>query len=114
MADCLFCDFARGTKKPATVYEDADYLAFRDINPQAPVHILVIPKKHVKQLTDLADTDAALAGGLFVVANKIARQEGFADRGYRAVINCGAEAGQSVWHLHLHILSGRAAGWPPG
>lgn len=114
MPDCLFCDFATGKMKPSTVYEDADYLAFRDINPQAPVHILVIPKRHVAKLTDLAEADAALLGGLYTVANKVAQKEGFFARGYRAVINCEREAGQSVWHVHLHVLSGRAMGWPPG
>ena len=114
MADCLFCDFASGAKKPAVVYEDADYLAFRDINPQAPVHILLIPKRHIAKLTDLSEADAALAGGMLLAANNVAKQEGFFERGYRSVFNCERESGQSVWHIHMHILAGRKMTWPPG
>ncbi|MBI3575325.1 MAG: histidine triad nucleotide-binding protein [Gammaproteobacteria bacterium] len=112
--DCLFCKMASGAIKPATVYEDDDVLAFKDINPQAPVHVLVIPKHHIATLNDLKPTDAALVGKLVLAAGKIARELGVADGGYRTVMNCNAEAGQSVWHVHLHLLGGRVMRWPPG
>lgn len=96
------------------VFEDDTCLAFRDINPQAPTHILLIPKKEIASLNDLTDADAALMGHLMVVAPKIAKAEGIADRGYRVVINTNAQAGQTVPHVHLHILGGRAMHWPPG
>jgi histidine triad (HIT) family protein len=100
---------------PATiVFEDDLCLAFRDINPQAPTHILLIPKKEIESLNDLSDADAALMGHLMIVAPKIAKAEGIAERGYRVVINTNAQAGQTVPHVHLHILGGRAMQWPPG
>ncbi|MGI6459267.1 MAG: histidine triad nucleotide-binding protein, partial [Candidatus Hydrogenedentales bacterium] len=88
--------------------------AFRDVNPAAPVHILIIPRKPIPKVTDLTETDAALMGRLFIAANKIAEQEGLAENGFRYVINCGEWGGQTVWHLHLHILGGRTMTWPPG
>lgn len=112
--DCLFCKMVAGEIKPDTLYEDDDILAFKDINPQAPVHFLVIPKQHITTLNDLNDDHAELIGRLHLVARDIAKTQGIADGGYRCVINCNADAGQSVWHVHLHVLGGRALTWPPG
>ncbi len=114
MSDCLFCKMVAGEIKPDVVYEDDEVLAFRDLNPQAPVHVLVIPKQHIATLNDLDSSHAALMGRLFLAAKQVAEQEGLAQRGYRTVINCNAEAGQSVYHVHLHVLAGRAMTWPPG
>jgi histidine triad (HIT) family protein len=113
-ADCLFCKMVTGAIQPNKVYEDAEVLAFKDINPQAPVHVLVIPKRHIATTNDLTETDAALIGKLVLVAQKIAAQLNVAEAGYRLVNNCNADAGQTVWHLHLHILGGRRMNWPPG
>lgn len=112
--DCLFCKMVSGQIKLAKVYEDTDVLAFNDINPQAPVHMLVIPKKHIATLNDLSPEHAALVGQLFLAAAKIAKEAGVADSGYRTVMNCNADAGQSVFHVHLHVLGGRSLRWPPG
>jgi len=114
MTDCIFCKMAAGEIEPDKVYEDGELLAFRDINPQAPVHILVIPKRHIETLNDLAESDAALTGRLLTAAKRVAREEGIDEEGYRVVFNCNAGAGQSVFHLHLHLLGGRPLGWPPG
>jgi histidine triad (HIT) family protein len=114
MSDCLFCKMVSGAIKPTKVFEDADVLAFRDIHPQAPTHVLIVPKRHIATINDLQGADAALVGKLYLAAQTVARQDGIADRGYRTVMNCNAEAGQSVFHLHLHLLGGRAMGWPPG
>ncbi|MCK5190067.1 MAG: histidine triad nucleotide-binding protein [Methylococcales bacterium] len=112
MADCLFCKMIAGEIKPDVVYEDDSVLAFRDINPQAPVHILIIPKVHVETLNDL--DDSALAGKLLQTAIKLADQEGLAEEGYRTVFNCNEKGGQEVFHLHMHLLGGRQMLWPPG
>lgn len=96
------------------VYEDEHVLAFRDINPQAPVHVLFIPKRPIPTLNDLAPDDEALAGRLVLAAAAWARQQGFADDGYRVVMNCNRDGGQTVFHIHLHLLAGRAMHWPPG
>ena len=114
MTDCLFCKMASGAIKPDIVYEDDAVLAFRDLNPQAPLHVLVIPKRHVSTINDLQETDATLIGKLYLAAKHVATQEGVAVRGYRTVMNCNAEAGQSVFHVHLHVLGGRPMRWPPG
>ncbi len=114
MTDCLFCKMVRGEIPPETVYEDEQVLAFRDIHPQAPTHVLVIPKQHIATLNDLEADHAELMGRLFLAARAVAHQEGIAERGYRTVINCNAEAGQSVFHVHLHVLGGRPMAWPPG
>lgn len=114
MTDCLFCKMVSGEIQPEIVYDDDDILAFRDVNPQAPVHILVIPKRHIATTNDLQPEDAVLVGKLFLAAKEIAIKEGIDERGYRSLINCNREAGQSVFHLHLHLLGGRAMGWPPG
>ncbi len=112
MTACLFCKMVSGEIKPDTVYEDDNVLAFRDINPQAPVHILIIPKKHVATLNDL--DDSVLGGQLLQTAIQMARQEGLAEKGYRTVFNCNEQGGQEVLHLHLHLFGGRQMRWPPG
>lgn len=109
-----FARILKGELPCDKVYEDEHVLAFRDINPQAPVHILVTPKRHIPTTNDLGPEDAALAGRLLLVAAQLAKEEGVADAGYRTVLNCNAAAGQSVFHLHLHLLGGRRLGWPPG
>ena len=111
---CLFCRIAAGEIPASKVYEDADMLAFNDINPQAPLHVLIIPKRHIATTNDLAESDQALVGQLVRRAAAIAGEKGYADRGYRTVFNCNAEAGQTVFHIHLHLLAGRNLGWPPG
>ena len=103
-----------GEIKPDTVYEDENVLAFRDISPQAPMHVLVIPKRHISTLNDLTEDDAQLAGQLTLAAAKVAEQEGVADSGYRTVMNCNADGGQTVFHIHMHVLAGRSLIWPPG
>jgi len=112
MDDCLFCKFVTRQVIPDVVFENDAVLAFRDINPQAPTHILVIPKKHVASLADASAADDLQ--GLMLAAAEIARQEGIAETGYRVVINSGEGAGQSVFHLHAHVLGGRTMHWPPG
>ncbi|MFU8787907.1 MAG: histidine triad nucleotide-binding protein [Methylobacter sp.] len=112
MTDCLFCKMVAGDIKPDVVFEDENVLAFRDINPQAPVHILIIPKRHIATLNDL--DDALLGGHLLQTAAKLAQQEGLSDAGYRTVFNCNKHGGQEVYHLHLHLLGGRQMLWPPG
>ena len=112
MTDCLFCKMASGEIKPDVVYEDDNVLAFRDINPQAPVHVLIIPKKHLPTLNDL--DDPVLAAQLLQTAIKLAKQEGLDQDGYRTVFNCNEKGGQEVFHIHLHLLGGRQMNWPPG
>ncbi|MEW8027972.1 MAG: histidine triad nucleotide-binding protein [Candidatus Thiodiazotropha sp.] len=114
MSDCLFCKFVNGEIEPDKVYEDEELLAFRDISPQAPTHILIIPKRHISTLNDLDPDDEALMGKLILVAQKVAIAEGIDELGYRTVINCNKDAGQSVFHIHLHLLGGRHMKWPPG
>ena len=110
--DCLFCRIVRGEIPAKLVAETDDCVAFRDINPQAPLHLLVIPRAHVASLNEA--TDAAQIGKLSLLAAEIARKEGYADRGWRTVINTGPDAGQTVFHVHLHLLAGRHLAWPPG
>ena len=114
MSDCLFCRIAAKEIPAKIVYEDDDVVAFRDINPQAPIHILIIPRKHISGNLDIADADAGLVGRLFIAANRLAKEEGVDAAGFRTVFNCGADAGQAVFHLHLHLLGGRKMNWPPG
>jgi len=109
---CLFCRIVRREIPAKVIREDEHTLAFRDIDPKAPTHVLVIPREHIATLNDA--TDAALVGRLLLAAKEIAAAEGIADAGYRTVINVGAGAGQTVFHLHLHLLGGRALTWPPG
>ena len=103
-----------GEIKPDTVYEDDNVLAFRDISPQAPMHVLVIPKRHISTLNDLEQSDAELVGQMTLAAAKIAKQEEVAEAGYRTVMNCNAAGGQTVFHIHMHVLAGRNLIWPPG
>ncbi len=112
--DCLFCKIVAGEIPSTEVYSDDQVYAFRDINPAAPSHILVIPKKHLRDAKSAAPEDEALMGKLLLRANEIAQAEGLADDGYRYVINTGGNGGQTVFHLHLHILGGRRLSWPPG
>lgn len=114
MTDCLFCKMVAGDIQPDVVYENEYVLAFRDINPQARVHILVIPKRHIPTLDDFPEDEPALASQLFGAVRTVARLEGLAHGGYRTVINCRADGGQEVYHLHLHVLGGRRLTWPPG
>ena len=115
MADeCLFCKIVAGDIPAETVFEDDYTLAFRDIDPKAPTHILVIPRRHIASVNALDALDADLIGRLFLAAREIAAAEGIAESGYRLVMNTGADAGQSVAHIHLHVLGGRHLSWPPG
>ncbi len=114
MSDCLFCKMVAGEIKPDVVYEDDQVLAFRDIGPQAPTHVLVIPKKHISTSNDIQREDAQLIGALYLAAKQVAAAEGIAEEGYRTVMNCNAGAGQAVFHIHLHLLGGRPMRWPPG
>lgn len=114
MGDTIFGKIIRREIPAQIVHEDDDVLGFRDVNPQAPVHVLFIPKRAVATLNDLTDTDAEMVGKLFLAAARWAKAEGFAENGYRCVINCNRDGGQTVFHLHLHLLAGRALHWPPG
>ncbi len=114
MSDCLFCKMVAGEIKPDVVYEDEAVLAFRDINPQAPTHVLVIPKQHISTINDINSEDAQLIGRLYLAAKEVAELDGIAEDGYRTVMNCNLAAGQSVFHIHLHLLGGRNLHWPPG
>lgn len=111
---CIFCEIVAGRIPARKCFEDDGLFAFHDINPQAPVHVLVIPKRHVTSLLDLAAGDDLLTGALVRTARNLARELGLAERGFRLVFNCGDEAGYSVYHIHLHLLGGRQLGWPPG
>jgi histidine triad (HIT) family protein len=111
---CLFCRIARGELPAKLVHEDDEIVAFHDINAQAPVHVLVVPRQHIASCAVMQDDDAGIVGRLFVVARDLAKELGIAELGYRLVINNGAAAGQTVSHIHLHVLGGRAMKWPPG
>jgi len=114
LADCIFCKIAN-KEIGKLIYEDDQVVAFDDLNPQAPVHVLVIPKKHMARVSEMATSDdERLMGHIVAVANRIASERGIADDGYRIVANCNEGAGQSVWHVHFHLLGGRSLGWPPG
>lgn len=110
MEDCIFCKIIKGEIPSKKVYEDEEFLAFHDINPAAPIHILVIPKKHISMLTELKEEDEQLMGKMFTIINKIAKQEGFEKEGYRVIVNCGKDSGQEVMHIHFHILGGTKLG----
>ncbi|MCP5307442.1 MAG: histidine triad nucleotide-binding protein [Chromatiaceae bacterium] len=114
MNDCIFCKIAAGEIPADIVYDDGEVLAFRDINPEAPVHLLLIPRRHIATLNDLSEADAALVGRLYLAGQQIAMELGVAESGYRTVINCNRDAGQLVFHIHMHLLAGRELGWPPG
>jgi histidine triad (HIT) family protein len=114
MADCLFCKILAGDIPASFVHQDEHVVAIRDINPQAPLHVLIIPRRHVATLNDLTVTDDGVVGEMVRRAALIAAEHGHADGGYRTVFNCNRLAGQTVFHIHLHLLAGRALGWPPG
>lgn len=111
---CLFCKIISGDVPADIVYQSDMAIAFRDINPQAPTHIVIIPRQHIATINDLAPGDESIVGGLFAAARQLAAEEGMADEGYRVVMNCNAAAGQTVFHIHLHLLGGRQMRWPPG
>ncbi|MHB0939555.1 MAG: histidine triad nucleotide-binding protein [Armatimonadota bacterium] len=112
--DCLFCKIANQQIPVPLVYQDDELAAFRDINPAAPVHILIVPRRHIPGVPALTDADAGMVGKIFRVAAELARQEGIAESGFRVVVNSGPDAGQSVQHIHFHLLGGRPLAWPPG
>lgn len=114
MTDCIFCKIAKGEIPANVVFQNDEVLAFRDLNPQAPTHILVIPKKHIATTNDITSADEALIGKMLLAAKQVAKEEDIAESGYRTVMNCNRGAGQTVFHIHLHVLGGRAMGWPPG
>lgn len=114
MGDCLFCDIASGKLSATVVYQDESVVAVEDINPQAPVHLLIIPRKHIPSPADIQAEDRQLIGDVFILAKKLAKEKGVEASGYRIVANCNRDAGQSVFHLHFHLLGGRVFRWPPG
>jgi histidine triad (HIT) family protein len=114
MSDCLFCKIIARDIPGQIVFEDDDVVVLKDINPQAPLHVLIVPRRHIATLNDLAAGDDALVGSMFRRAAALAKEHGYAERGYRTVFNTNREAGQSVFHIHLHLLAGRALTWPPG
>lgn len=114
MTDCLFCKILDGDIPADIVHESDTTIAFRDINPQAPTHVLIIPRQHIATINDIDEEHQAVVGSLFRAAREIAAQEGVADDGYRTVMNCNQAAGQTVFHIHLHLLGGRNLAWPPG
>ena len=114
MQDCIFCKIASGEIPSNEVYSDDEFYAFRDVNPQAPVHVLLIPRKHVDRIVEFSEEDAPLIGKMILVANKIAESEELVEAGFRYVLNCNEGGGQTVFHVHVHILGGRFMGWPPG
>ncbi len=111
---CLFCKIIEKKIPSKIVYEDEEVIAIEDVNPQAPIHILVLPKKHISTVLEAKSEDNELIGYLFQIANKIAKDKGVAERGFRLVMNCNREAGQTIYHIHLHLLAGRIMHWPPG
>jgi histidine triad (HIT) family protein len=114
VAECLFCKIIAGQIPGAIVYEDERLVAFKDINPQAPMHVLIVPRRHIESLNALAASDDGLVGEMVRRAAALAKEHGHAEAGYRTVFNCNADAGQTVFHIHLHVLGGRRFGWPPG
>lgn len=114
MSNCIFCRIAAGELPATKLYEDEDVLAFRDLHPQAPTHILIIPRRHIATLNDLTPEDTTLVGKIMLVARQLAADEGLAEAGYRTVFNCNKGGGQEVYHIHLHLLGGRQMHWPPG
>ncbi len=114
MSDCLFCKIAAGEIPSDKIYEDDKVLAFNDIDPQAPVHFLVIPKEHIKSSAEITADNSFIVAHIFEVIAKIAAQKGISENGFRVVTNCGKDGGQTVGHLHFHVLAGRNIGWPPG
>lgn len=111
---CIFCEIVEKKRSAKIIYEDEYALAFEDINPQSPVHVLIVPKKHISTNLEIEEGDNVLVGRMFQIANKIVRDKGIAERGFRLVMNCNPESGQTVFHIHLHVLGGRFMNWPPG
>lgn len=114
MEDCLFCKIVAGQIPAKIIYQDEDVISFVDINPKAPQHVLVIPRRHISSMTDLTAADGPLLASIFMATTKIAQQLGVAESGFRFVANVGPDSGQSVFHLHFHLLGGRRLAWPPG
>ena len=114
MADCLFCKVVAGQVPATLVFQNDHVVAFNDITPRAPTHVLIVPRRHIATLNELSPEDDALAGEMVRTAAAIAKEQGLSERGYRTVFNCNAEAGQTVFHIHLHLLGGRPMTWPPG
>ena len=114
MTDCLFCKIRDGEIPADIIYQDDDVMAFNDVNPQAPTHLLIIPKKHLSTVNDVEQADETMMGKLFSAAKKIAAENGINDGGYRLVVNTNEQAGQTVFHIHMHFLAGRIMTWPPG
>ena len=114
MSDCLFCKIIEGKIPGSIVYQDDELVAFKDIDPKAPLHVLIVPRRHIATLNDLTPADDALVGSMLRRAAALAGEHGYSDRGYRTVFNTNREAGQSVFHIHLHLLAGRGLTWPPG
>lgn len=112
--DCLFCLISQGRAPAQVVFEDNRVIAFKDINPKAPIHLLIIPKKHYFSLNDVSEKDEGLLGHLIFVASRLAQEKGLKTTGYRLIINTGPDSGQQIFHLHLHLLAGRQFSWPPG
>ena len=114
MSDCLFCKINKGGIPTEKVYDSDEVFAIKDINPQAPIHLLIIPKKHFSTVLEIQEEDHELIGSIYSIANRLAKKNGLDQTGFRVVVNCGAEAGQSVFHIHYHLLGGRPFKWPPG
>jgi len=114
MSDCLFCKIIAGAIPGHLVHEDKDLVAFKDIDPKAPLHLLIVPREHIATLNDLGPANDDLIGAMIRRAAALAKQHGYAERGYRTVLNCNRDAGQTVFHIHLHLLAGRGLAWPPG
>lgn len=114
MSDCLFCKIIAGEIPGTLVHQDDTVVAFKDVNPQAPLHVLIVPRRHIPTLNDLTPADDALVGSMFRRAAALAKEHGYDNRGYRTVFNTNRDAGQTVFHIHLHLLAGRGLGWPPG
>ena len=114
MSDCLFCKIVSGQIPGDVVYQDDEIVAFRDITPQAPMHLLIVPRRHIATLNELTADDDQLIGSMTRLAATLAGEQGYGERGFRTVFNCNAEAGQSVFHIHMHVLAGRSLRWPPG
>ncbi|MDH5544118.1 MAG: histidine triad nucleotide-binding protein [Gammaproteobacteria bacterium] len=112
--DCLFCKIANGTIPSEIVYQDNEIIAFRDVNPQAPQHTLIIPRKHIPTVNDFSEEDGVIFGRMGLVAKTVAKRLGVDESGYRLVVNCNGDGGQTVFHLHMHLLAGRQLAWPPG
>jgi len=112
--NCIFCKIANKEIPAGIIYSDEEIIAFNDINPQAPVHIIIIPRKHIEKTSDITDADTKLVGKLVFAAQRLAKDKKISDSGYRLVFNCNKDAGQAVFHIHLHLLGGRRLSWPPG